>query len=254
LKDGQLGSQDTSPVRPAKVKDILLKPKKGSKSYRLIISAACHAKKALNQNIMKKFLALSGIDTLPVPIPVSITLMYNEGWCQHGASNKLREFVFKFNNNLLALNSRVSHFNRFVSEECTFCVINRLAPAPRESFSHLFFDCPESNSTLTKFEEKYLNDMSLNSEEKRRQFWFLGANPNNLNSKNKFLQMTASVILLYIWDCKLWKVKQSFAGCLNFYFYHCDTMRKVSNKFKAEMNGTNLDLCRYWDGERPRGW
>jgi hypothetical protein len=66
--------------------------------------------------------------------------------------------------------------------------------------------------------------------------------------------MSVGTVMYYIWDCKLRKAKQSFAGCLNFYFYHMDIMRKLSANLKSEMNGTDLDLCRYWDGERPRGW
>jgi hypothetical protein len=142
LKDGLLSSQADLPIRPSKVFDILMKPKKGSKTYRKCISMANMPKKEPNANIFKKFLELSRIDLLsipvPVPVPTWIKTHYNCSWYQYGASNKLSEFLFKFGNNLLGLNSRVHHFNRLVNEACTFCTLNKLAPAPRETFSHIF--------------------------------------------------------------------------------------------------------------------
>jgi hypothetical protein len=148
----------------------------------------------------------------------------------------------------------VHHFNRNISEACTFCTLNNIAPAPRETFSHIFFDCPETDRTFKSFEQKYLDVLDLDTENKRRVFWFLGLINGRQESKSKFYQMSSGTILYYVWDCKLRKAKQSFAGCLNFYFFHIDIMRKLSAKLKEEMQGIDLDLCRYWNGERPRGW
>jgi Reverse transcriptase (RNA-dependent DNA polymerase) len=252
IKDGLLSNNSSLQVRPAKVVDILNKPKKGSKIYRKCLSRANAPRKEPNDNIYKKFLILCGIDQ--GQLPACVKAQYNGYWYRYGLSNKLSEFLFKFINNLLGLNSRVHHFNRLVNEACTFCSIGNRIPAPRETFSHIFFDCPETEQTLKRFETKYLESLDLNTEEKRRMFWFLGQKSGQVTENNKFLQISAGTIMYYVWDCKLRKAKQSFAGCLNFYFFHLDIVRKLSAKFKDEMLGTNLDLCRYWDGERPRGW
>ena len=80
----------------------------------------------------------------------------------YGAWNKLflpseiKVFLFKFYNNILGTNLRVSKFNRETKPECTFCAINRPFPVPREDFSHIFFNCPSMNKIVVDFFEEYM--------------------------------------------------------------------------------------------------
>jgi exonuclease III len=240
----------TPDTRSCNVSTILTKPKKGSRPYRELLTRAKLPKKCTNINIFKKFCVLTEVTLDPDPAMGG----FNSWWNFFGVGNKIREFLFKFCNNLLGVNCRVAHFNRNISEGCTFCSINKRFPVPRETFSHVFFHCPESESVLSGFENKYLLDLALDSVEKRKLFWFFGSIDPGLKIQKKFFLLTAGIIQYYIWDCKLRKCKQSLASCLNFYFYHMDTVRKVSSNLRAEMNDINLDLCRYWHGERPRGW
>jgi hypothetical protein len=235
---------------PLKVRTILTKPKKGSRLYRNFLTKIKMPKKPVNLNIFRKFCKLTDTNLLPNPIVKN----FNIRWNTFGASNKLREFAFKFCNNILGINSRVSHFNRFVNDACTFCTINGHFPAPRESFKHVFYDCPESQHTIAEFENKYLAALNLHNEEQRTLFWFFGALKRDLTDSRKFFSLTAITVLFYIWDCKLRKCRQSSASCLNFYFYHMDIIRRISPSLRDEMSKIDLDLCRYWNGERPRGW
>jgi hypothetical protein len=235
---------------PTKVITVLNKPKKGSKLYRNYLTKLRIPKKPVNANSFKKFCALCET-TLEQD---KVLINFNSKWNVHGANNKLREFVFKFCNNLLGLNSRINHFNRLINEDCTFCTVNKKLPAPRETFIHLFFNCPETSATLLAFETKYLENLDLNTVEKKRLFWFFGTTDKKLKCIKKFFGLTTSVILYYVWDCKLRKVRQSLASCLNFYFYYMELIRKLNPALREEMSKINLDLCRYWDGERPRGW
>jgi hypothetical protein len=244
--------QDTDELTaPTKVRTLLVKPKKGSKIYRNYLTKARDPKKKpVNLNIFKKFCTLTEMELDHDRVLVK----FNARWNFNGSSNKLREFIFKFCNNLLGLNCRVSHFNRLVSEDCTFCTLNKSLPAPRETFIHVFFNCPETAATLAAFENKYFYSLDLNTEERRRLFCFFGTTDRKLKDCKKFLSLTTSVVLFYVWDCKLRKGKQSLASCLNFYFYHMEIVQKMSPSLKEEMSKINLDLCRYWDGERPQGW
>jgi hypothetical protein len=142
----------TQAASPTKVHSLLIKPKKGSKLYRNCLTKTKLPKKPVNLNIFKKFCQLSRV----APEPDPAIKNFNLRWHVFGSSNKLREFIFKFSNNILGLNSRVSHFNRFINEACSFCTLNKVFPAPRETFAHLFFDCSESFTTLYAFEQKYL--------------------------------------------------------------------------------------------------
>ncbi len=66
-------------------------------------------------------------------------------WNCTGLTNRLKTFIFKFYNNLLGLNTRLSHFVINQSRGCTFCH-GTADPVPDETFLHLFYDCPVTTS------------------------------------------------------------------------------------------------------------
>jgi hypothetical protein len=139
--------------------------------------------KPLNRNTLKKLIGLVGAG---ISDPGTEFRFLNTRWRFFGMANKLSEFIFKLTNNLLGLNSRVHHFNRFVDEGCIFCTLNKLLPVPRETFIHLFFDCPETPKTLTGFEHEYLQDLNLNTVTERKQFWFYSLHVDSVRNKNIF--------------------------------------------------------------------
>ncbi len=59
--------------------------------------------------------------------------------------------LFKFLNNILGLNTRISHFVPGQSRDCTFC-LGTFGPISEETFIHLFYECP----TTTDWHEKFL--------------------------------------------------------------------------------------------------
>jgi hypothetical protein len=118
--------------------------------------------------------------------------------------------------------------------------------APRESFLHLFFECPETSSTLEAFERKYLLDFDFNSEADRKKFFFLGMASKNNKKIDPILTGTISaVIMFYIWECKLLKNFQSFASCDLFFKYHMDNMRRISENFNKFVTNSELLVTRY---------
>jgi exonuclease III len=239
----------TSPSsKPKSIENLILGFKKGSKVFRSFLVKGSLGDKILNVNSIRKYITL-------IDAPVGKELVYknfNSLWNFFAISNKMREFTYKFRNNILGINSRVHHFNRQVSEGCTFCQINNSLPVPRETFLHLFFDCPETQKTLLAFEGKYLSDIDLSSLALRKKFWFFGmVKENNHMTTKCFFQLVTITIMFYVWNCKLKKIVQSFASCKNFFFYHMDLSKKVSSSLRNEMEGIDIDLCRHWHGERP---
>ena len=65
-------------------------------------------------------------------------------WNKLFLSSEIKVFLYKFYNNILGTNLRVSKFNRKTNPECTFSAINGPFPVPREDFSHIFFNCPST--------------------------------------------------------------------------------------------------------------
>jgi hypothetical protein len=62
------------------------------------------------------------------------------------------------------------------------------------------------------------------------------------------------IVQFYVWECKLQKRLQSLSSYLDFNFFHMEIIRKTNKKVSKTMSRTNLDLCRYWQTERGRGW
>ena len=82
-------------------------------------------------------------------------------WTFSMLQNKLREFIFKSNSNILGTNLRVSHFAQNVNRGCTFCTFTNVQPCPDESFEHLFFSCNTTSSFLAQFEREFLPDFNF---------------------------------------------------------------------------------------------
>ncbi len=89
-------------------------------------------------------------------------------WSKNGFNTRIKTFLFKFYNNLLGLNTRVSHFDNTVDRRCTICKINQSrlnvpvpaavpVPTPDESVKHMFLDCPIVWKLHDQFLEKYFN-------------------------------------------------------------------------------------------------
>ncbi len=60
-------------------------------------------------------------------------------WNSQGLTNRSKVFLFKFFNNILGINTRLSHFVPNHSRGCTFCSLNGILPVPDETFMHIFF-------------------------------------------------------------------------------------------------------------------
>ena len=115
-------------------------------------------------------------------------------------NNSTRSFSFKLHNNILGLNSRVSHFVRGHPDSCTFCDIGQIAEHSRESTSHLFFDCNFSETVIQNFYGEIFSGMGRRFV--RRSEFFGGFEFEN-ESLNKVLDLLNLLVKKYIWDCKL---------------------------------------------------
>jgi hypothetical protein len=93
-------------------------------------------------------------------------------WNSQGIPNRARVFMFKFFNNILGINTRLSHFVPNMVRGCTFCSINRTDPAPDETFLHVFMDCSTVRTWHNKFIEDYLPAGYLRDEQERKNFFF----------------------------------------------------------------------------------
>jgi hypothetical protein len=218
--------------------------KKGSKQIRKIFeNHQKFSKITKNRTNVKTFLRITNITATDSQIEHALTQ-----WTASCFTNDLKEFCLKFYKNLLGLNTRVNHFNQDVGRGCTFCAIKQLIPAPDESFLHLFFECATTKGLLDKFVDRYLLELGLDTDDKKKKFWFLSVNPVVEKNNNIFLIALSKQILFYIWRCKLSKTLPTFSNLLNDIFYKLDTVRKTNSGFREHMT-INLLICRNWNAE-----
>jgi hypothetical protein len=124
-------------------------------------------------------------------------------WNWHFLPNKLREFLFKFFNNQLGINTRLSHFVPNVTRFCTFCTVRGVVNPPDETFSHLFFDCPHTSQVHRWFINNHFQGIVLNNAGKRNLF-FTGSECNSIYF-NPFLFITVMSIQFLLWESKIQK-------------------------------------------------
>jgi hypothetical protein len=95
-------------------------------------------------------------------------------WNFSAQKNTVREFAFKFMNNQLGLNTRVSHFVPNHSRTCTFCILRNDNHVSDETFLHLFYECQTTKALHAKMISKHFSPLRNKTDLEKRRFWFLG--------------------------------------------------------------------------------
>jgi exonuclease III len=215
--------------------------RRGSKPFRKIFSEFEYANLDIRKN--RRTVTFFKLINLTVPTEDSLKIL-NSQWNTTSYPVKLRDFCFKFRNNILGLNTRVSHFNLNRGRGCTFCTIKGILPVPDEDFLHIFFSCPETKKVHDNFFNRYL---SIVNNDDIKKILFTGMLPE-ANAPNLFILAATNVILAYIWECKLQKRLPTLESMLNDLFYTTNSIIKSSSKIRDEMIN-NLPLCRDWHVE-----
>ena len=124
----------------------------GSKKYRKVLTyVKIDEKFHQNLPVVKSF-----FKTTSVMLPESKCIISNiSQWNTYRYPNRFKVFLLKYYHNLLGTGNRVFHFNEEAEVCCIFCSKNGLLPAPIESFSHVFYDCPIINRIIVQYIEKY---------------------------------------------------------------------------------------------------
>jgi hypothetical protein len=219
--------------------------KKGSKKFRTIFCMNRSNKiKCKSKTTVKTFMRL-----ISLPVPDEKTLeTINCQWQKNHFTMRVRDFIFKFRNNLLGLNTRVSHFNPEVTRGCTFCSLKNVVPVPDEDFAHLFYDCEFVKPSVMRFIDTYLSDLHFTNESEKKNFLFLGVNNKTKQIDNDFLSAIAIMINFHTWECKLQKKVPFFMNLCNDIFYKIENIRRASSRFREYMTN-DLHICRIWSAE-----
>ena len=149
------------------IKEDYQKVKKPGKKIR--IAMAKHRKKCFDIKKAKAtvtFCEVSGtVFTDPDSYGFRISI-----WSTRGLLNRTRTFLFKYFNNILGLNVRLSHFVNNQQRGCTFCSLNNVGNLPDETFSHLFYDCETTKSWHLQFLREHFPANLFNNDAEKNCF------------------------------------------------------------------------------------
>jgi hypothetical protein len=157
--------------------------------------------------------------------------------------NRARVFMLKFFNNILGINTRLSHFVQNHSRGCTFCQLAAVNPVPDETFSHLFLDC----NTVRKWHDGFLADYFPNGyvrdELDRKTIFFLGR-VHEPDSDNFFIGFTILLFQYHIWELRLKKRAPSYHSIKQELEVTVRNLLRGNSLARKEILKTNFILCR----------
>ena len=172
------------------------RPVKGSKRYQKILDCKkTNLCRALKLQQLKTYKKITGIENMT---EIRAKSLFG-AWNQHILGSDNRVFLFKFYNNILGTNLRVSKFNRDINRECTFCTLSKSFPAPREEFAHIFYFCPHSEKIIREFFSKYTTIKLPDCKT------FFSSDYGEDENINIAMQIVIDILQFFIWSSKLEK-------------------------------------------------
>jgi hypothetical protein len=227
------------------VSDFLNGVKKGSKPFRAILNAKVkpkmekHAAKVLNN-----FLTCCGLADVRLAEKSKHLL---DWWCHQFMPNRMRDFLFKFISNTLSVNARLANYMEHADAGCTFCKMEGPLPVTRETFVHLFHECPITAKIHSKVLEQYCPELILNNEAEKKSLWLLGLLTPANRQFNLYLQILIGTVNFYVWECKIKKCKLSWNSCDTFCKEKVGAMMKISSKLE---HSKRVLINSFFRGER----
>jgi hypothetical protein len=220
-------------------KDFVPLKNPGKKIRLTLVKKRRKAFKLEDQSVVKKYLEITGAGFPGETSYEKLIALWN---CS-GLPNRVRTFLFRFFNNTLGINTRLSHFVPGQNRGCTFCQLNNAGAIPDETFLHLFLNCPVVKSWHDRFLSLYLPVNYLRNDGERVNLFFIGR-VHEPNIDNYFVMLCIFIFQYVIWDARLKKKTPSFYSLnLNFKELALALLRTNSLVRKARAK-TNFTLFR----------
>ena len=155
-------------------------------------------------------------------------------WSFNFLAIRTREFIFKFYNNSLGLNTRISNFVENIDRSCAFCTAGAILPAWEESFCHLFFYCSVTKKIQDEFLQRHFPVLALRlvNEDDKKKLWFEFRDKDDINY-NLLLSVTLCIFQSTIWEFKLKKKAPAFTTFMNEFFFKARFSNSCVSCFKT---------------------
>ena len=158
-------------------------------------------------------------------------------------------FAYQLYNNSLPVAARTG--NRYrnivgadIDERCFWCSTDNFNVPGRETFQHVFFDCPTTSAIFSNFCSKFFNDNYTEIQKRSRIFCGMEDDENI----DQIMQIVGILLMYCIWEGKIRRKALSyFTVECNLFFYFDNIVE--NNKWLKTLVMTKDDTwCRYWRG------
>ncbi len=175
------------------VRTFIMRSKRGSRRFRLIMSAKSitHTPHNINKFAQNMDIIINGTQSA----------FLNALWTNNFFNNNTKTFLFKLHNNTLGYNNAVSHFVAGHSPCCTFCDAAGDADINAETGLHLFFECVHVSDIVDGILNRVNGD--ANFQFSRREYFSTFERRNFSHAKNMMLTIISKLIIKTLWDFKL---------------------------------------------------
>jgi len=227
---------------PTTIEEFFGKIKRGSKNFRKVLEFVAEKDVKINQSRALKTYSKITESQFTTELRAKNTI---KQWNVFSFPNRLKVFVFKYYTNILGTGNRIQHFVRDAEPSCIFCVKNLLLPAPIETFTHVFFDCPIVNKIVGQFFNKYIT-VPLD-----RTKFFTGEFSDK-ERENNGISIVLDCFRYTIWQMRLLKNRLSFFTVELEINELLGTLTSTNKKLKYLVT-QNVLYCPDGTAERERG-
>jgi hypothetical protein len=225
---------------------LLQKVKKGSKRFRTIIEKGNYANNDISGlRVVKTFFSI-----ISCPVQENNRLKAMHGcWNWSFLGNKIRMFCFQFFNNSLSIGARLqaryAAGGVIIDDRCTFCVKSGSLVPGRETFIHLFYDCPYLTLLRSQYISIYLTN--CNDDVSKKLGCIAGCITVGTAADNFFVLMSSIFFNFTVWQWKLKKtVIPSIATVTAEIDNHFDNAILCSNAVRNLAINSRIPVCRRW--------
>ena len=137
--------------------------------------------------------------------------------------NNLRSFIFNFTAHTFYHNVMIAHFAQDHHPTCQRCELGNLMPAPRETISHIFWDCPKISEILSDL-NIIISNGTLSNEELKSVIFLGCKNPITLSVENT--NIVCLIAMYYIFSTRNSRRSYNTSKLKQFIFHHTEKLNK----------------------------
>ena len=202
-------------------------------------------------NLIRTFCNL--INQIP-PTDEKKAIQYLGLWNKSFWPVRISNFLYQLFSNSLPVAARLG--NRYkndplqtIDERCGWCSRDGYNVPERETFNHIYFDCPTTSKLLAQFSDKYL-DPNFSQAERVKAIFF---GQTNLGDRDDILQITGIIFAYCIWAGKLRKKAISFFTIEENMFFLFDGIANSNSWVKKIVETKDDNWSRLWRGRTGGG-